>query len=185
MGDYLFVMYAELSTYGSNAGHGVEGAGKGYVSVFNTDGSFLKRFASKGSLNIPWGVTAAPGSFLDNKDMITNAKENASGSDNNVTRGPKDPVILVAILPLPVSMTIAKTPGTGQLQSHSQTIVIDGLSALSFAPSSATTVDPKRLYFTAGPDQEWINFWVFYLAIIITKNFATVMVFCRGPFSFS
>jgi hypothetical protein len=42
----------------------------------------------------------------------------------------------------------------GQLQSDSHTIIIDGLWALSFAPSTATDIDPARLYFTAGPDHE-------------------------------
>jgi len=32
--------------------------------------------------------------------------------------------------------------------------VIDGLWALSFASTTATTIDPKRLYFTAGPNKE-------------------------------
>jgi len=41
----------------------------------------------------------------------------------------------------------------GQLHSHNQTIVIDGLWALSFAPSTST-IDQSRLYFTAGPDDE-------------------------------
>jgi hypothetical protein len=42
----------------------------------------------------------------------------------------------------------------GQLQSHNRTIVIDGLWALGFAPSTATSIDPGRLYFTAGPAME-------------------------------
>jgi hypothetical protein len=42
----------------------------------------------------------------------------------------------------------------GQLQSHNKPIVIDGLCALSFAPSTATSIDPGRLYFTAGPAME-------------------------------
>jgi hypothetical protein len=47
----------------------------------------------------------------------------------------------------------------GQLQSHNRTIVIDGLWALSFAPSTSTipagdTNIADRLYFTAGPDKE-------------------------------
>jgi hypothetical protein len=42
----------------------------------------------------------------------------------------------------------------GQLQSHNRTLVIDGLWALGFAPSTATSIDPGRLYFTAGPDDE-------------------------------
>jgi hypothetical protein len=42
----------------------------------------------------------------------------------------------------------------GQLRAHGKTISIDGLWALSFAPTTATAVDPDRLYFTAGPDDE-------------------------------
>jgi hypothetical protein len=33
-------------------------------------------------------------------------------------------------------------------------IEIDGLWGISFAPATATTVDPGRLYFAAGPDGE-------------------------------
>ncbi len=42
----------------------------------------------------------------------------------------------------------------GQLQKHKQTIAIDGLWALSFAPTTATAIDPMRLYFSAGPKDE-------------------------------
>lgn len=42
----------------------------------------------------------------------------------------------------------------GQLKSHNKTIVIDGLWALGFPPATATTIDPGRLYFTAGPADE-------------------------------
>ena len=155
VGEFLFVMYAELSTSGSSAGHAIAGAGKGYVSVFNTDGSFVKRFASGGSLNVPWGITAAPASFLENKDMGTDAKENAGSNDNSVNRNPGDPVILVGNFG-DGSINVFNEDGSylGKLKSHNQTIKIDGLWALSFAPSSATTIDPKRLYFTAGPSQE-------------------------------
>jgi uncharacterized protein (TIGR03118 family) len=62
LGEKLFVMYAQLSNAGGTVGH-VAGAGKGFVSVFNTDGSFVKRFALRGNPNIPWGVTFAPASF--------------------------------------------------------------------------------------------------------------------------
>jgi uncharacterized protein (TIGR03118 family) len=82
VGDWLFVMYAELSTSGPTAGHAVAGAGKGFVSVFNPDGSFVKRFASGGSLNVPWGVTMAPGSFLEEQDMNV-AKSDIEGNSGN------------------------------------------------------------------------------------------------------
>jgi hypothetical protein len=42
----------------------------------------------------------------------------------------------------------------GQLQSHKQVITIDGLWALGFAPTTATTINPDWLFFTAGPAKE-------------------------------
>jgi uncharacterized protein (TIGR03118 family) len=155
VGGYLFVMYAELSTYGENAGHGIGGAGKGYVSVFNTDGSFLRRFASKGSLNIPWGIASAPASFLDNKDIITNGKEDMSSNGNNVNRNAESPILLVGNFgDGRINVFSEDAKYLGQLKSNNQTIAIDGLWALSFAPATATTTDPNRLYFTAGPNHE-------------------------------
>ena len=41
----------------------------------------------------------------------------------------------------------------GQLKSHGKTIVINGLWALSFPPSTST-IDQHRLYFAAGPNDE-------------------------------
>jgi len=38
------------------------GKGLGFVSVFDVNGSFVKRFASAGMLNAPWGVVTAPAS---------------------------------------------------------------------------------------------------------------------------
>jgi uncharacterized protein (TIGR03118 family) len=42
----------------------------------------------------------------------------------------------------------------GQLRAHGDPIEIEGLWGLSFAPASATTVNPNWLYFAAGPDEE-------------------------------
>jgi uncharacterized protein (TIGR03118 family) len=36
------------------------GVGNGYVVIFNTDGTVVKRFASNGKLNSPWAVVLAP-----------------------------------------------------------------------------------------------------------------------------
>lgn len=147
--DKLFVMYAQLTFDGEVPGH-AEGAGKGFVSVFNTDGSFVKRFASRGTLDIPWGITLAPASFLERHDMGEKTK---TANDNSQT--PKEPMILVGNFG-DGRINVFSLDGKyfGQLQSHDHAIVIDGLWALSFAPSSATTIDPARLYFSAGPDNE-------------------------------
>jgi uncharacterized protein (TIGR03118 family) len=41
----------------------VAGAGNGIVDVYAMNGHFLKRFATGGTLNSPWGATIAPRSF--------------------------------------------------------------------------------------------------------------------------
>lgn len=157
VGNQLFVMYAQLTTTGGTVGH-VAGTGKGFVSVFNANGSFVKRFASQGTLNIPWGVTLAPTNFLEDRDLSIGG-DNSGGYGNDKPYGGaanlKEPVILVGNFG-DGRINVFSQNGSylGQLQSHKKTIVIDGLWALSFAPSSATTINPKRLYFTAGPDNE-------------------------------
>lgn len=40
--------------------HSIEGPGLGYISVFNPDGSFVRRFTSRGVLNNPWAMIPAP-----------------------------------------------------------------------------------------------------------------------------
>src|SRR5450631_3376131 len=163
VGDFLFVMYAELETRGENAGHGIEGHGKGFVSVFRTDGTFVMRFASRGTLDIPWGVTMAPASFLEERDVTNDVSgnQNSKNSDGisnfggNGNRERKDSVILVGNFgDGRINVFSQRGEFIGQLQSKKHPIVIDGLWSLSFAPALATDRGPLRLYFTAGPDHE-------------------------------
>ena len=55
----IFVAYAQVGTHGA-----IPGAGQGVVSVFDTNGNFLQRLISSGSLNAPWGMTIAPTGFM-------------------------------------------------------------------------------------------------------------------------
>jgi uncharacterized protein (TIGR03118 family) len=41
----------------------VVGAARGFVDIFNTDGNLIRRFATRGVLNAPWGVVLAPRKF--------------------------------------------------------------------------------------------------------------------------
>jgi len=41
----------------------IHAAGAGYVSLFDMQGNFVKRIASQGSLNAPWGAAVAPAGF--------------------------------------------------------------------------------------------------------------------------
>ncbi|GAA1960606.1 TIGR03118 family protein [Nocardioides panacihumi] len=60
VGDRVFVTYALQD---ADAGDDVAGPGHGFIDVYSTQGRFLHRFASRGALNSPWGMTIAPPSF--------------------------------------------------------------------------------------------------------------------------
>lgn len=69
IGCYLYVLWARKDPNITLAP--LFGPGHGYVSVFNYDGSFVRRFTSRGVLDTPWAMVPAPcncgfppGSFL-------------------------------------------------------------------------------------------------------------------------
>src|SRR5207249_1404772 len=72
IGGNVYVTYAEQDASKHDP---VLGPGLGYVSVFDVNGHFIKRFASNGKLNAPWGVVMAPASgfgSLSNSLLIGN-----------------------------------------------------------------------------------------------------------------
>jgi uncharacterized protein (TIGR03118 family) len=148
LGNWLYVAYAKVGPNGKDQA----GPGNGYVSIFKSNGEFVKRFASKGYLNAPWGITTAtPGFFTDNDgyDNKESINSKTGNQDNN------DPILLVGNFgDGRISAYTADGQFIGQLKGHGHTIVIPGLWALTFPPASATSIDPNRLYFTAGPDDE-------------------------------
>ncbi|MEP6748641.1 MAG: TIGR03118 family protein [Bacteroidota bacterium] len=160
-GGLLFVVYGILDTREKSPtkGHGIAGAGTGYVSVFNTDGSFKFRLASRGTLNLPWGVTLAPASFLEDQDMNNGGGHGGYESSGQAiaSYGHYDPTETVVLVGNfgdgRINVYTQAGQYLGQLQSHKNPITIEGLWALSFPPASAG-IDPGRLYFTAGPDNE-------------------------------
>src|SRR5881392_1812991 len=54
----IFVTYALQD---AKAEDDVAGPGNGFVNVFNTDGTFVKRLISNGNLNAPWGLALVDG----------------------------------------------------------------------------------------------------------------------------
>jgi uncharacterized protein (TIGR03118 family) len=60
IGTKLFVTYAKQD---AEAHDNLDGAGLGFVDIFDTAGNLLQRFASAGALNAPWGITQAPANF--------------------------------------------------------------------------------------------------------------------------
>ncbi|WP_406415486.1 TIGR03118 family protein [Streptomyces sp. NBC_00873] len=60
IGSRVFVTYAKQD---EDKKDDVPGAGNGFIDTFSTEGKLLKRFASRGVLNSPWGLEIAPKKF--------------------------------------------------------------------------------------------------------------------------
>src|SRR5207253_4211582 len=56
----LYVTYARRE---DDEPEEVKAPGAGVIDVFNTDGTFLRRFAAGGALDAPWGLAPAPADF--------------------------------------------------------------------------------------------------------------------------
>lgn len=125
----LYVTYALQS---NDKYDDVPGAGHGYINVFNTDGSLVKRFASQGTLNSPWGITKAPDGFGQGSGNILVG--NFGDGRINIFNGDGD--------------------YKGQLKDGDNPITIDGLWALLFPKNGIPAGDQNTLFFTAGPDDE-------------------------------
>jgi len=124
----LFVTYALQNS----AKHDdVAGAGNGFVDIFDTDGNLLRRFASRGTLNSPWGVSRASFDFgRFGGDILVgnfgNGKISAFDSNGNFLGILRD--------------------------NNGKQIKIDGLWTLTLGGGRNSNSD--TLYFTAGPNNE-------------------------------
>jgi len=122
-------------TYGlqNSAKHDpVPGAGNGIVDVFNPDGTFVKRFASNGVLNAPWGVVQASPTFgpFSNDILIGNFGDGTINAFDPTTGN-----------------------SLGQIKDVNGAPIVNGsLWALVFGAGG--TGDPNTLYFTAGLTNE-------------------------------
>jgi len=147
IGGKLYVMYAKVGSDGEEE----VGPGNGYVDIYNPDGSLVRRFASRGALNAPWGVAQAPAGFFDDNDSDGMMME----GDNVKKNGNIGAVILVGNFGNGhINAYNEFGMSLGQLRRHGQPIAIDGLWGISFAPTTAATVNPGWLFFAAGPDDE-------------------------------
>lgn len=57
----IYVTYAKQDPAGGP--DNVDGAGLGYVDVYDTNGQFVKQLVAAGALNAPWGIALAPADF--------------------------------------------------------------------------------------------------------------------------
>ena len=76
IGRQVFVTYALQDAAKHDP---VSGAGNGIVSIFDMDGNFVRRFATGGALNAPWGITQASPNFgpFSNDILIGNIGDGA------------------------------------------------------------------------------------------------------------
>ena len=126
LGGLLYVAYAQRVPPFTL---GTAGAGLGFLSVFNMDGSFAKRLVSQGWLNAPWGIALAPSGLAG----LGGALLVGNFGDGRIS---------------------AYDPGTGtplgQLADMNGTpIAVDGLWALAFG-NGTKAGSASLLYFTAG-----------------------------------
>jgi uncharacterized protein (TIGR03118 family) len=133
-GQRIFVSFAQQDADKEDE---VPGAGKGYVSVFDTSGNFLARVASAGPLSAPWGLAVAPQNFgaFSGDVLVGNFGDGRINAFKETSPGTFAP--------------------DGTLQStNGNPLVIIGLWALEFGSGAANNGPVTTLYYTAGPFAE-------------------------------
>jgi len=124
IGRQVFVTYAVQDASKQNPNFG---AGNGIVSIFDMDGNFVRRFATGGALNAPWGVAQASARFgpFSNDILIGNA------GDGNIN-----------------AFDLATGNFVGKLKDgDGHAIANIGLHGLAFRSDGIG--DPDTLYFTS------------------------------------
>jgi uncharacterized protein (TIGR03118 family) len=126
----LYVTYAKQD---EDAEDDVPGAGLGFVNVFDANGNLIRRVASGGALNAPWGLAIAPADFgrFSNRllignfgDGLINAYDVATGAFIDQLRG-----------------------------DNGEPLRIDGLWGIAFG-NGILEQPTNVLFFAAGPNEE-------------------------------
>jgi uncharacterized protein (TIGR03118 family) len=124
----IYVTYAKQE--GDEEAHG---QGLGFVDVFDPDGRLLRRVASRGALNAPWGLALAPSSF-----------------------GKFGGALLVGNFGDGIINAYAPLTGTwlGSLRDRNgRRIHIDGLWGIQFG-NGILSQKTNQLFYAAGPNDE-------------------------------
>jgi len=137
LGGRIFVTYAKQDAAGHDE---ISGAGRGFVSVFGTDGSFEGRVASRGALNAPWGLAWAPAGWGRFGGQLLVG--NFGNGRINAFRQDED-----------------EWEASGHLKGRNhRAIAIDGLWGIGFGNNDGTNngaAGPTTtLFFAAGPNGE-------------------------------
>lgn len=111
------------------------GAGHGIVSAFDVQGNLLRRIATQGVLNSPWGLAIAPSDFGPFAgDLLV-----GNFGDGRINAYALDGSGLV---------------GTLNADTAGNPLEIDGLWGLRFGSGTGNGGSSSLLYFTAGPNDE-------------------------------
>ncbi len=133
LGSTIYVTYALQD---ADKHDDVAGVGHGFVNAFDTEGNLLRRAASTGRLNSPWGLAVAPADFgtFSGDLLVGNFGDgHINAFDPGHFRGDG------ALRP------------RGQLHAaDGPPITIDGLWAIAFG-NGAAAGPTNALFFTAGP----------------------------------
>ena len=126
----IYVTYAQQD---ADQVDDVHGRGLGYVNVFDSNGNLLRRVASRGFLDAPWGLALAPAGFgaFSNRLLVGNFGDGRINAYDAAT---------------------GRWVGTLD-DSDRKPLVIDGLWGLAFGNGYAGQ-GIESLFFTAGPDDE-------------------------------
>jgi len=126
----IYVTYAKQD---EDAEDDVAGAGLGYLNVFDANGNLIRRVASGGALNAPWGVAIAPADFgvFSNRLLIGNFGDGLINAYD-----------------------LATGEFLGQLNDgNGNPISIDGLWGIAFG-NGVQGQPTNVLFFAAGPNDE-------------------------------
>ena len=127
----LYVTYAKQD---DDAEDEVAGAGFGFVVVFDANGNFIRRMASRGTLNAPWGLALAPSDF----GRFRNAVLVGNFGDGRIN-----------------AFDARTDEFLGQLRNAAdgKPFEVEGLWALQFG-NGLLSQPVNTLFFTAGVDDE-------------------------------
>ena len=126
----IYVTYAKQDASMTDE---VIGPGLGYVDVYTPTGQLIRRVASRGTLNAPWGVAQAPAGF----GLFSNALLIGNFGDGRINA--YEPVFNIPMGPL--------------RDRHFRPIQIDGLWGIAFG-NGFQNQPVNTLFFAAGPDDE-------------------------------
>lgn len=126
-------LYLTYALQDANKHDDVAGPGHGFVNVFDTNGNFLGRVATQGTLNSPWGLAIAPASFGQFAgDLLV-----GNFGDGRIN-----------------AFDLSSDAFIGQLLGlNGSELTIDGLWGLTVG-NDGNAGSSNKLYFSAGPDGE-------------------------------